>query len=209
MRTLYIVTHPEATHHIDGLVGGWYDSELTATGRAAADRVGASLRNRIPPGEHTELYSSDLKRAAQTAEAISAHLGIPPVFDARLREKSYGVAEGKPQAWLDERFQTPPRDGERLSHDEGIEGAETMHALATRIYEVVDEILERPSHHQVICTHGGALTFVAAAFLRLPIEALQHMRLRARPGGITVLREDDYFHNRSLVELNSIPPQHG
>lgn len=89
MGRLYFVPHPEATRHIDGLVGGWHDSELTATGREDIDGVGASLRNRIPSGEHTELYSSDLKCASQTAEAISGHLGIPPAFDAPLREKSY------------------------------------------------------------------------------------------------------------------------
>lgn len=203
MRTLYVVTHPEATHHVNGLVGGWYDSELTAQGLQAADRIGAALAARIPPGETVELYSSDLRRTAQTAQAITNYLGIPAVVDARLREKSYGIAEGKPQSWLNERFRTPPRTGERLRHNEGIAGAETMHGFATRIYEAMDEILDKPCEHQVISTHGGALTFVAAAFLRLPIDALQHMRLRAEPGGITVLREDDYLHNRTLVELNS------
>ncbi len=207
MRTLYVITHPQATHHVDDLVGGWYDSDLTSQGLQAADRIGAALAARIPAGETVQLYSSDLRRTAQTAIAISNYLSVSPVLDARLREKSYGIAEGKPQAWLDERFQTPPVSGERLRHDEGIEGAETMHGFATRIYEAMNEILDQPFEHQIISTHGGALTFVAAAFLRLPIDALQHMRLRAQPGGITVLREDDYFHNRSLIELNSMPAE--
>ncbi|WP_293786057.1 hypothetical protein [uncultured Aeromicrobium sp.] len=49
------------------------------------------------------------------------------------------------------------------------------------------------------------LTFAAAAFMHLPLDALGHMRLRAQPGTITVLREDDHFHNRSLIELNTAP----
>lgn len=206
MRTLYVVTHPEATHHVHGLVGGWYDSELTTTGLQAAERVSAALAVRLshvePP---VEVFSSDLRRTAQTAETICRHLAVPPVFDARLREKSYGAAEGKPQTWLDARFRIPPAHGERLRHDEGIDGAETMHQFAARLYDAMDEILARECEHQVISTHGGALTFIAAAFLRLPIDALQHMRLRSAPGGITVLREDDGFHNRTLVELNTLP----
>lgn len=205
MRTLYLVTHPEATHHVEGRVGGWYDSELTPEGMQAADQIGAALTARIPHSESIELFSSDLRRTTQTAAAISTHLGTLPVFDALLREKSYGVAEGKPQAWLDERLRTPPPVGERLRHDEGIDGAETMHAFATRIHESMEEVLNRPCSHQIISTHGGVLTFAAAAFLRLPIDALGHMRLRARPGTITVLREDDYFHNRSLIELDTVP----
>ncbi len=43
MRNLYVVTHPEATHHVDGLVGGQFDSELTTRGlRQAAAPVEAA-----------------------------------------------------------------------------------------------------------------------------------------------------------------------
>lgn len=202
MRTLYIVTHPEATHHVEGRVGGWYDSELTPTGLDHAAAVARRLEERIPHGARVELYSSDLRRTAQTAEAIGRRLGVAAMEDARLREKSYGAAEGRPQSWLDERFLTPPPHGERLEHDEGIDGAETMAHFGARVYAAMDDILASSSDHQIVSTHGGALTFVAAAFLRLPIEGLQYFRLRARPGGITVLQEDDHFHNRSLRELS-------
>lgn len=29
MRTVFVVTHPEATHHVEDRVGGWFDSQLT------------------------------------------------------------------------------------------------------------------------------------------------------------------------------------
>lgn len=202
MRTLYIVTHPEATHHVEGRVGGWYDSELTPTGLGHAEAVARRLAERIPQGAGVRLYTSDLRRTAQTAEAIGRRLGVAAIEDARLREKSYGVAEGRPQSWLDERFVAPPPHGERLGHDEGIDGAETMAHFGARVYAAMDDILASPSEHQIVSTHGGALTFVAAAFLRLPLEGLQYFRLRAQPGGITVLQEDDHFHNRSLRELS-------
>lgn len=32
MRNIYIVAHPEASHHTEGVVGGWYDSVLTERG---------------------------------------------------------------------------------------------------------------------------------------------------------------------------------
>lgn len=203
MKTLYIVTHPEATHHVEDRVGGWYDSDLTARGLETAAGIGKEIAARIPRTESVELYSSDLRRTAQTAAAIEENLGTSPVFDVRLREKSYGIAEGKSEGWLRDRFRTPPLAGERLRHEEGIEGAETMYEFACRVYEVMGEILDRPCSHHIISTHGGVLTFAAAAFLRLPINELGFMRLQARPGTITVLREDDYFHNRSLVELGT------
>ncbi|HWV76352.1 MAG TPA: histidine phosphatase family protein [Isoptericola sp.] len=52
--------------------------------------------------------SSDLRRTAQTAAVIGDLLGVAPDFDSRLQEKTYGVAGGREQAWLDERFVSPP-----------------------------------------------------------------------------------------------------
>ena len=94
-------------------------------------RRGAALR---PAGDAVELFSSDLLRARRTAEVVGKHLGTGVVIDADLREKSYGEAGGRPQAWLDERFVPPPATGERMRHDEGIAGAETKWQLAVRAY---------------------------------------------------------------------------
>ncbi|WP_029088016.1 histidine phosphatase family protein [Brevibacterium album] len=208
MRTLYIVTHPEASHHVEGLVGGWYDSPLTDRGLAHARAVASALRARIPDDAEAELLSSDLLRTRQTAEAIADLLAVPVRCDPRLREKSYGEAEGRPQSWLDARFLPPPTCGGRLHHDEGISGAETLAELGTRVGAAVDDLVAREAEHQIVVTHGGALTFAAAAFLRLPLDSLEHMRLHGTPGGITVLTEDDFFRNRSLIELNATEHLH-
>lgn len=98
VRTLHVVTHPEATHHVEGLVGGWHDSELTPSGGTDAVAIGDALRERIPRDAEVELFSSDLRRALQTATAIAERLGVTPVPDPRLQEKSYGVAEGRSQS---------------------------------------------------------------------------------------------------------------
>ncbi|MFF9824649.1 histidine phosphatase family protein [Streptomyces albidoflavus] len=222
MRTLHVVTHPEATHHVEGVVGGWHDSELTATGIRAAARTARALRARIPQEAAVELYSSDLRRCRQTAEPVAGLLGVHPVWDPRLREKSYGEAEGRPQAWLDRRFVPPPAAGERMDHDEGVPGAETKAALARRVHAAMDDILRGPAEHQIIVTHGGSLTFVVtawikfpleaaghaafgaapgSAWIKFPLEAAGHAAFGAAPGSITTLHEDDHFHNRRLAVL--------
>ncbi|WP_067834279.1 histidine phosphatase family protein [Nocardia lijiangensis] len=201
MRKVYVVTHPEATHHVDRVVGGWFDSRLTAAGTRAAAAIAESLRARIPGDTDVQVYSSDLLRTAQTAEAVGEALRVAPIFDARLREKSYGEAGGRPQEWLDRRFVPPPAVGERLRHDEGITGAETKMALAQRIYAAMREILDSPCEHQVIVTHGFAMTFVVAAWIGMPIESADYVAFRAPSGSITVLTEDDFFHNREVSIL--------
>ncbi|WP_326626017.1 histidine phosphatase family protein [Nonomuraea fuscirosea] len=204
MRTLYVVTHPEATHHVERVVGGWHDSQLTPAGLRAAGSIARALRARIPGGAEVELFCSDLRRARQTAEPLAELFGVEPVPDRRLREKSYGVAGGRPQEWLDQRFVPPPADGERLEHDEGVAGAETKGMLARRVYAAMDEIVRRPCEHQVIVTHGGSLTFVVASWIRMPIQAVGQVGFPVPSGSITTLREDDYFHNRAVVGLGDI-----
>ncbi|MFI7470640.1 histidine phosphatase family protein [Nonomuraea sp. NPDC049646] len=201
MRTLYVVTHPEATHHVERVVGGWHDSQLTPGGLSAAASTAQALRAQIPDNADVELFSSDLQRTRQTAEQVGELFGVTPILDRRLREKSYGEAGGRPQEWLDQRFVPPPAVGERLEHDEGVEGAETRAVLAQRIYAAMDEILQRPCEHQIIVTHGGSLTFVVASWIKMPIKAVGYASFRVSSGSITTLREDDYFRYRTVVNL--------
>lgn len=204
VRTVYVVTHPQATHHVDGLVGGWFDSELTPAGRRDAEAVGRELRSRIPTGAAVEVVSSDLRRTAQTAKALGEALGVLPVLDPRLRENSYGEAGGRRQAWLDERFVAPPAVGDRVRHHDGIDGSETRLTLVNRVYEGMAALLARDCSHQVVVTHGGAGTFVVAAWIGLPVESTGYVSFRMPPGSITVLREDELFHNRQVAVLGSV-----
>ena len=197
-----MVAHPESVHHTSDLVGGWFDSALTERGLRRAVLIAARLRKLVPDDQAAQVYSSDLTRATQTADAIALQLGVQPIHLQGLREKSYGAAEGKPQAWLDQRFRQPPATGDRMHHHEGIEGAETRQDFASRLYDAVATILASPSTCQIIVTHGFALTFVVAAWIHLPLEAAGYVNMRSSSGGVTVLEEDDFFHNRTLVSLN-------
>ncbi|MEU8633164.1 histidine phosphatase family protein [Amycolatopsis sp. NPDC048633] len=201
VRSIHVVTHPEATHHVEKVVGGWHDSRLTPAGVRAAVSIAAALRARVPDGAEVEVISSDLRRARRTADETAKSFGVAPIEDRRLRERSYGVAEGRPQEWLDQRFVPPPTVGDRLGHDVGVQGAETTRAVARRVYAAMDDILRRPCEHQIVVTHGGSLTFVVAHWIGMAIESLGQVNFRVASGSITTLREDGYFHNRQVSSL--------
>jgi 2,3-bisphosphoglycerate-dependent phosphoglycerate mutase len=206
---LYVVTHPEATHHLDGRVGGWYDSELTTAGLVHAGLIAEALNERLGDRDQVSLFTSDLTRTRQTAEAIGERLGQEPVAMRELREKSYGQGEGQADAWFRERFIPPPAIGERLEHDEGLPGAETKSEWIRRVYQGMEEVLDASAPTTIIVTHGGSASYVIAAWLRIPWDALAYASFRVEPGSITYLREDDYFHARTLVDLSDtshLPP---
>jgi probable phosphoglycerate mutase len=194
VQRIYVVTHAEAEHHVQGLVGGWYDSHLTEAGRRdaelVADRLASLIDGPIP------LWSSDLRRSMETASPIAERLGTPIRADARLREMSQGDAGGKPQAWLDERF-VPAPDDDRLDHV-SMPGGESKRTVVTRIYDAMATIVADPSPTKVVVTHGYAMTFVIAAWIAMPVEATGFVNIRSTPGGITLLEEDDVFRNRAL-----------
>ncbi len=119
----------------------------------------------------------------------------------RLREKSYGEGEGKPDAWFRERFVPPPAHGERMEHDEGLVGAETKAEWVRRVYGAMDQVMASQAADKVIVTHGGSATFVIAHWIGMPLDALDYVSFSVASGSITHLREDDYFHNRSVVSL--------
>lgn len=203
MNRVYVVIHPEASHHVERLVGGWYDSRLTERGLREAAQIAGYLRAMLPSDVMPRLVSSDLLRTRQTAEAIADALGVDLELDADLREKSYGIAEGGPQSWLDERFVFPPTVGERLDHDEGIEGGETKRAWIERAYTAMEWLEAEPAEHRVIVTHGGTANWVVAAWMRIPVEACAYVGFRALSGSVTILEEDDRFHNRVLAMLGN------
>lgn len=200
MRELFVVTHPEATHHVEDRVGGWFDSCLTGRGQGHAHQVAEALAARVDPG--VALFTSDLRRTQQTADAIASRLSGTPRALSELREKSYGEGEGQPGPWFRERFVPPPAHGERMNHDEGLVGAETKAEWVRRVYTGMDIVMDDPAHQKVVITHGGSATFVIAYWIGVPLNALDFVSFGLDSGSITHLREDDYFHNRAVVTLN-------
>lgn len=160
-RNVFVVTHAQSEHHVQGVVGGWHDSELTALGHRQAIAIAERLAELVGAAP-VEIYASDLKRAVQTAQPIAARLGVEATLMHGLREKSFGVAGGQPNAWLDQRFVPPPREGDRLDHHDGVAGAETRRQLFGRLFAAMDQILASTCETQVIVTHGFALTGVIA-----------------------------------------------
>jgi probable phosphoglycerate mutase len=199
MRNLFLVTHAQSIHHVEKKVGGWYDTDLTEKGKADAHAIAEGLFTSIGH-EEVEIFSSDLKRAVQTANPIGRRFGVPVAQTRELREISYGVAEGKPQAWLDARY-TPAPDSNRLDHRGSIEGAESRRDVANRIYPFMDALTARGCDTQVVITHGFTLSLVIAAWMNVPIDACGFVYYAAPSGSITHLQQDNFFRNRAMISF--------
>ncbi len=95
MRPLHIllVRHGQTDSNLNGVLQGHSPTPLNELGRMQAKQVARRLKTW--DSKIDVLVSSDLKRAAQTAEFISSTLQLPIHFDPRWRELSFGELEGR------------------------------------------------------------------------------------------------------------------
>lgn len=85
-------THSTSVDNERGVASGWSHSRLSARGRNFARELG---RRRRHDGIDA-VFSSDLRRAAETAEISFGETAIPVLLDWRLRECDYGDRNSGP-----------------------------------------------------------------------------------------------------------------
>lgn len=88
---LTLVCHGAADAQL-GLCMGRSDFALSARGFTDVQRLATTWRGRAP----RFLFSSDLRRAHQSAQVFAAGFAIEPLLDARLSEMDYGRWDGQP-----------------------------------------------------------------------------------------------------------------
>ncbi|XP_068641445.1 phosphoglycerate mutase-like protein 4 isoform X2 [Aristolochia californica] len=152
-----VVRHGETTWNACGKIQGHLDIELNDIGRHQAAAVGDRLSKEYSV---SAIYSSDLKRAYETAQIIAKSCALPEVKkDARLRERHLGDLQGvvfreasklKTKAY--QAFVSPKTDQEVPG------GGESLDQLYDRATSGLEEIAAKHKGEQiVVVTHGGAL----------------------------------------------------
>lgn len=142
MTTLLLARHGETDWNRDGRWQGWADPPLNETGRAQARALAEQLRT-IP---FDAAYSSDLRRALETAEIVAASHGVTVVADPGLREIDIGSWSGLTHPEIDERFGGELVDGE------------SREAHQARVLAAVERIARaHPGERILIVTHGGTM----------------------------------------------------
>ncbi|MFC4534801.1 histidine phosphatase family protein [Sphaerisporangium dianthi] len=85
-------THSITVDNETGIATGWLPGELSRQGRVLARQLGLRRRD----DGLSAVFSSDLRRAMETAELAFSHAAVPLFQDARLRECDYGELNGRP-----------------------------------------------------------------------------------------------------------------
>lgn len=149
------VRHGETAWNVDARIQGQLDIGLNDTGRWQARRVGEALAAE----PITAVYSSDLGRAHETAQAVAEFTGIPVVADEGLRERSFGLFEGKTFDEIHENWPDHAHNWrKRIPEWQPPDGGESLLELRERVTRTMQELAARhPGEQIVVVAHGGVL----------------------------------------------------
>jgi probable phosphoglycerate mutase len=151
MTRILLARHGETDWNRAGRWQGHADPPLNEVGREQA----SALAERLAGDGVAAIYSSDLRRASETASVVAGRLGLPVFEDRGLREIDVGSWSGLTRAEVEQRF--PAGFARWLDGEIGHDG-ETREQLTERVVAAVERIAgAHPDGTVLVVTHGGAI----------------------------------------------------
>lgn len=163
--TILLVRHGLTNWNAEKRWQGHADIPLNKKGIAQAE----ALATRLADWPIQTIYTSDLKRASMTADAIGHAINVSPIPDPRWRERDVGVFSGRTTSEIREMF--PEVWSEQTSGVLNPPDGEYYLDLFRRASLAFDAI--RAKHHGemiAIVSHGGTLYNVVLHVLGIPPE---------------------------------------
>lgn len=162
-----LVRHGETEWNAERRIQGQIDIALNATGLRQASGAGRWLK----PAGIVALYSSDLKRARMTAEAIGAALALTPTFVPEMRERRYGIFEGLTYAEAKEKYPQGYAAFEGRNAHYNFENGESLVDMYVRVTGKLQDIAARHAGQNIaVVLHGGVLDVINRFVRGNPLE---------------------------------------
>lgn len=180
MKTIITIQHTQSIHHTNGMVGSWTDWDLSDLGKEQATHIGEKMAKEFA-GWNFVMYSSDLKRAKQTAELVGQSLGVCPILAPELRERNLGKCVGKSVQWLRDNIECH----ERTIDDRMFSDAESRRDVWNRLLPFFQTIMESPTENIILVSHGDLLSVFNTMFLGLDVETLNSAEIFGLAGGVS------------------------
>ncbi|MBO6089502.1 MAG: histidine phosphatase family protein [Lachnospiraceae bacterium] len=201
MKNIITVQHTQSVHHTNGMVGSWTDWDLTEFGKNQADNIGKNLKEELAD-KKVIMYSSDLKRAKQTADEIAKYLGVEPILRQELRERNLGKCCGKSVQWLRENIESD----EVTVDDRLFSDGESRRDAWNRLKPFYDEVMESDAENIIIVSHGDLLSLWNLMYLGLDVESFYKVDIHGPAGGVSHMSVgDDGKHRvRNINDMSYI-----
>ena len=159
-----MVRHGESDWNVERRWQGHADRPLTDRGRGQAQNLAA----RLAGVDLDAVYSSDLRRAWETAEAVASAKGLDVIRLPELREVDVGSWSGLTRDECEARF--PEAFARWRAGGSGWDDGESYEEMGERIVEAIGRLA---AEHQggaiLVVSHGGPIRAVHAHALGVDI----------------------------------------
>lgn len=170
---LVLVRHGETEWNRERRIIGHSDLALNDKGQRQAQAVGVALAS---PGVHA-IYSSPLRRAMDTAQAIAQHHGLQVVPLPGLIELDAGKLDGLTGSEARNGYGPFFEKWVRGDPDLATPGGESLAQVQERAWSVVEDLRERHREDTVVLvSHHFVLLTLLCRALGLPVGHFRRLR---------------------------------
>lgn len=182
---------------------GQSDIPLDIIGKAQAEAAAEKLA-RLQP---SMIVSSDLIRAASTAQYLSHVTGVEVVLDNRLRETDGGIWEGLTYTEINEQHGQSLRNWQQdVTVAAGVTG-ETRGTVASRVTAAISDFAKVAEGTLVVATHGGSARAATLELLGLPMKHHNAFKVLSNAGWVIFDRDENHQIWRiSEYDTTAMPP---
>ena len=193
------IRHGETAWNVDGRIQGQLDIPLNDTGRWQVHRLALAVADE----GISAIYSSDLLRALETAQAVARGCGQAITTDVGLRERGFGVFEGLSYDEINRRWPEQAERWRKRYPDFAAEGGESLRQFSARgVGSVARLAALHPGETIAIVSHGGVMDCLYRAASRIALDAPRSWqlgnasinRLLYTPQGFTLIGWSDDYH---------------
>lgn len=172
--TLVLIRHGETDWNVEGRYQGQADPPLNARGLAQARRLAEELRD----AGLDVLYSSPLRRAAETAEILASALNLPLHLEPRLMEINQGAWQGRLRGDIAARYPETFRRWQTEPWRVTPPGGESLAQVQARVYSAVEDIVARHKGQRIgLVTHRVPIALIKARYQNLDPDTVRTLEL--------------------------------
>lgn len=171
-----LLRHGQIEQHKEKIFLGQTDVPLSELGRQQAAEAGERLKARFKAeltAAPAKIYTSDLSRAAETAEIVAGALGVTDIRrEPGFREMALGEWDGKFISEIKEKYpEAYERRGKDIFKFKFGQNSENFYDLRYRAVKTLKKILEEDDAKDIfVVAHKGVIQMIAGALAGRPVE---------------------------------------
>jgi len=164
---IYLFRHGATQDNVEGVFSGWRDVPLNKKGLRDAQIVSLRLKDK----RFTLAFQSDLLRSKQTLrQVMKFHKHVKIMTDSRIKERNYGVLQGKTHLEIVKKYGTGKYDEWHRGYENRPPKGESLKDVETRVLKFIRDLLEIMRDEKVsvaISAHGNSMRAFRKYFEKL------------------------------------------